>query len=46
MENWTIENFTIMGLAILKMLYFFWPLVFIVIAFILSERKSERKDIC
>jgi len=29
MENWTIENFMIVGQAMLKMLGFFWPIVLV-----------------
>lgn len=33
MENWTVENFEIVGLAMMKMAYNFWPIIVFAIGY-------------
>ena len=40
MENWTIENFMIVGQAMLKMLGFFWPIVLVTIVMMVWSHKE------
>ena len=44
MENWTIENFMIVGQAMLKMLGFFWPVVLAAIIMTLWSRKELANE--
>lgn len=37
MENWTVENFEIVGLGMLKMAYNFWPVILFMIAYCIWE---------
>ena len=37
MENWTAENFEIVGLALIKMAYNFWPIIVFVVGYALWE---------
>jgi len=45
MENWTAENFELVGLALLKMAYNFWPILAVIAVYCLWEavyRPFER----
>lgn len=42
MENWTIENFMIVGQAMLKMAGFFWPVLLAVTVFFVMDWRRER----
>ena len=44
MHNWTIENFTIIGLAGLKMLSFFWPVVLMAAYYFIMEQRLVREQ--
>ena len=44
MENWTIENFMIVGQAMLKMLGFFWPIVLATIVMMLWSHKELTNE--
>ena len=37
MENWTVDNFYIVGLAMLKIAYNFWPVIVFIIAYAVWE---------
>lgn len=37
MENWTLDNFYIVGLAMLKIAYNFWPVILVVVAYVIWE---------
>lgn len=41
MENWTIENFTLVGQCMLKMAGFFWPVILATAVFMLIEWRKE-----
>ena len=42
MENWTVENFELVGLAMLKMAYNFWPVIAFCIGYALWETYVSR----
>ena len=37
MEHWTAENFELVGLAMLKMAYNFWPIIALVVGYCIWE---------
>jgi hypothetical protein len=43
MENWTIENFMIVGQAILKMSAFFGPILLVGVVMIAWSEREEAK---
>ena len=42
MENWTIENFMIVGQAMLKMAGFFWPIIVAAAILMFVEWQKEK----
>ena len=44
MENLTIENFTIVALAMWKMFTFFWPIVLVAVIFMVIEHRKELAE--
>jgi hypothetical protein len=44
MHNMTVENFTIVGLAMLKMLSFFWPVVLLIAYFMYINWRKEQEE--
>jgi hypothetical protein len=43
MENWTIENFTLIAQAMGKMAGFFWPIIIVGAALMFIEWRKEAK---
>jgi len=43
MENWTIENFTLVAQAMWKMAGFFWPLIIAAAILMFIEWRKETK---
>ena len=41
MENWTIENFMLVGQAMLKMSAFFWPVILAAAVMMFLEHRRE-----
>jgi len=44
MENWTLENFMIVGMAMWKMFTFFWPVVLVAIIGSYHIWRSEKEE--
>ena len=44
MENWTIENFMIVGQAMWKMTGFFWPVLLAAAIFFVMDWRRERAN--
>lgn len=44
MENWTIENFMIVGQAMLKMSAFFWPIILAGVVVMFIEWRKELSN--
>ena len=42
MENWTVENFMIVGQAMAKMSTFFWPIILAAGVMMYIEWRKER----
>ncbi len=42
MENWTVDNFYIVGLAMLKIAYNFWPVIVFCIGYAMWETYISR----
>ena len=45
MENWTVDNFYIVGLAMLKIAYNFWPVIVFCIGYALWETYTTPKRV-
>ena len=41
MDNWTLENFMIVGQAMWKMAGFFWPVLLLATIFVFIEARKE-----
>ena len=44
MENWTVENFMIVGAGMLKMASFFWPIIIFVGICMFIELRNEARN--
>ena len=44
MDNWTIENFMIVGQAMMKMAGFFWPVLFVIAMYTWVEFRREQNE--
>ena len=44
MDNWTLENFMIVGQAMWKMAGFFWPVLLVAAVFMVVEHRREQSE--